>query len=314
MDAQKPKVALYVKRSFGDKMNASFDFIKENWKPLLKYSTYLILPLCLIQALNLNGFMGSIMGASMEQAATGDIATSPSWMNSSTFLLNYAGVVVLTMIGSLILTSLVYALIRLYGEREGRLQGITGNDLKPVFFRNMKRLFAMSVGIFVLVLVVLILIGVLIALSGYTAIVTVPLFIAFAVPLTMMTPIYAFEDITFFQALKKSYRLGFATWGGIFLMVLLMGIIANVLQTVVALPWYVAFVVKMFFTMSEAGNDATVSVGYSFLQYLLSVIMLFGAYLSAIFTFVGIAYQYGHASEVVDSVTVEEDIDNFDKL
>ena len=33
-----------------------------------------------------------------------------------------------------------------------------------------------------------------------------------------------------------------------------------------------------------------------------------------IFTFVGMAYQYGHASEVVDSVTVESDIDNFDKL
>jgi len=27
-----------------------------------------------------------------------------------------------------------------------------------------------------------------------------------------------------------------------------------------------------------------------------------------------VAYQYGHASEVVDSVTVESDIDNFDKL
>ena len=33
-----------------------------------------------------------------------------------------------------------------------------------------------------------------------------------------------------------------------------------------------------------------------------------------IFTFVGMAYQYGHASEVVDSVTVESDIDNFDNL
>ena len=28
MESQKPKVAMYVKRSFGDKLNASFDFIK----------------------------------------------------------------------------------------------------------------------------------------------------------------------------------------------------------------------------------------------------------------------------------------------
>ena len=33
-----------------------------------------------------------------------------------------------------------------------------------------------------------------------------------------------------------------------------------------------------------------------------------------IFTLVGLAYQYGHASEKLDNVTVESDIDNFDKL
>ena len=31
MESQKAKVAMYVKRSFGDKMNASFDFIKETF-------------------------------------------------------------------------------------------------------------------------------------------------------------------------------------------------------------------------------------------------------------------------------------------
>lgn len=41
MESQKPKIAMYVKRPFGEKLNASFDFIKENWKQLFKYSTYL---------------------------------------------------------------------------------------------------------------------------------------------------------------------------------------------------------------------------------------------------------------------------------
>ena len=55
MESQKPKIAMYVKRSFGEKLNASFDFIRENWKLMLKFTTYLLLPLCLIQALSLNG-------------------------------------------------------------------------------------------------------------------------------------------------------------------------------------------------------------------------------------------------------------------
>ena len=53
MESQKPKIAMYVKRPFGEKLNASFDFLKENWKLLLKFITYLLLPLCLIQALSL---------------------------------------------------------------------------------------------------------------------------------------------------------------------------------------------------------------------------------------------------------------------
>ena len=69
----------------------------------------------------------------------------------------------------------------------------------------------------------------------------------------------------------------------------------------------------LIFTMSD-GGEAGASVGLNFAQYLFSVLMLYGSYLSAIFTVVGLVYQYGHASEVVDSITVESDIDNFDKL
>lgn len=48
--------------------------------------------------------------------------------------------------------------------------------------------------------------------------------------------------------------------------------------------------------------------------YLLGVVQGFGTYLAMIFSLVGIAYQYGHASETADSVTVESDIENFDTL
>ena len=66
--------------------------------------------------------------------------------------------------------------------------------------------------------------------------------------------------------------------------------------------------------MSDVGSEATVSVGYSFMLYLLAIVQAFGTYLAMIFTLVGLAYQYGHASEKMDSVTIESDIDNFDKL
>ena len=283
MESQKPKVAMYVKRSFGEKLNASFDFIKENWKLLLKFITYLLLPVSLIQALSLNGLMGGALKISAV-ASTTAMAASPS---SLVGFMSYYGLYMLVfMIGTILLTSLIYAMIRTYNEREERLEGITLGSV----------------------------IGVLAALSLFTLFLTIPVIIAFTVPLALWAPIYLFEDITVMEAFKKTFRLGFATWGGIFLISLIMGIIANVLQSVTMMPWYIATLVKYFFSMSDAGSETTVSAGYGFLLYLLGIVQAFGAYVSMIFTYVGLAYQYGHASEVVDSVTVESDIDNFDKL
>lgn len=311
-ESQKPKVAMYVKRSFGEKLNASFDFIKEAWKPLLKFTTYLILPLSLIQALSLNGLMGGVLDIS---ALTEAGKQSSSILDLGVmFLVNYAAYMFLTIIGSVLMTSMVYALIRRYNESEERLEGITLGAIKSLLFHNIKRLLIMTGACILLVLVVFAIVGVLAGLTLFSLILTIPLLIACSVPLALLAPIYLFEDITLMEAFKKTFRLGFATWGGILLISIIMGIIASVLQGVTMTPWYIATLVKYFFAMSDTGNATTVSAGYSFMLYLLAIIQTFGAYLSAIFSLIGLAYQYGHATEVVDSITIESDIDNFDKL
>ena len=220
------------------------------------------------------------MGGAFAMTAMSKTATVPDTASLLGFMSYYGLYMIVFMIGSILLTSMIYALIRTYNEREERLEGITLGILKPLF----------------------------------TLFLTIPLLIAFVVPLALWAPIYLFEDITVMESFKKTFRLGFATWGGVFLISLIMGFIANVLQGVTMMPWYIATLVKYFFSLSDVGSETTVSAGYSFILYLLGIVQAFGAYLSMIFTFVGMAYQYGHASEVVDSVTVESDIDNFDKL
>lgn len=312
MDSQKPKIAMYVKRSFGEKLNASFDFIKESWKPLLKFSTYLILPVCLIQALSLNG----VMGGALEMSQLSQVTMGSPDISSLgvMFLVQYAAYILLSIIGIILLSSLVYGLIQKYNESEERLQGVTLGILKPLLFRNIRKLFALMGMSIILSVVVLAIVGALAGLSSFTLILTIPFLIAFGVPLALLTPIYLFEDISLVGAFNKTFRLGFATWGGILLISIVMGIIASVLQGVTMTPWYIATLVKYFFSMSDTGSATTVSAGYSFALYLLGILQTYGAYLSMIFSLVGLAYQYGHATEVVDSITVENDIDNFDKL
>ncbi len=258
MEAQKPKIALYVQRSFGEKLTATFDFIKENWKPLMKFTTYLMLPLCLLQGLSLNGLMsgtmalGDMTGGSFDSSVVG-----ASIMALVTYYSLYA---VLYLLGTVMLTSLVYALVRTYNEREERLEGVTLGMLKPLLFRNVRRVFLIMIIGVLLVLFVGLIVGFIATVIPFMAIafLFVLLVVVVSVPLAIWAPVYLFEDIYIIDALKKAYRLGFATWGGIVLISIVMGFIAAILQGVTMIPWYIGTIVKYIFAMTDAGGGATV--------------------------------------------------------
>jgi hypothetical protein len=130
--------------------------------------------------------------------------------------------------------------------------------------------------------------------SVFTLFATLPFFLACFIPLTLFIPIYVFEDIPPTRAFAKCFRIGFTTWGGTFLLLLVLGIINSIPLGVVAMPWYTVFITKLFFTLSNA-SGATVSAGYNFMLYLLTFVLMFGMYLFSVFVTVGLAYQYAHA-------------------
>lgn len=89
--------------------------------------------------------------------------------------------------------------------------------------------------------------GLLAALTPFTLILTLPMLVACVIPLSLFSPIYLFENNRYLGSLfKKTYRLGFATWGGVFLIALIMGLIGGILQGTNAAPG-MATIVKYFF-------------------------------------------------------------------
>lgn len=59
MESPAPKINFYRERTFGEKLNTTFDYLRHSWRPLLRYSLYFILPLCLVQAFFLNRVMSN---------------------------------------------------------------------------------------------------------------------------------------------------------------------------------------------------------------------------------------------------------------
>ncbi|WP_321334768.1 hypothetical protein [uncultured Bacteroides sp.] len=308
MEQGRTQSIFYMKRRFGDKMDASFQFIKESWKPLLRFTAYLLLPLCLLQAFFINCLMDGALKIAVFQES-GSIGTTDAVGFS--FWASYIAVLLCFLVGVMLFVSLVYGLMKIYneGEDEDRMKNISFAEFKPILLTNLKRSLKLFFFYFCVFLIVLCICAALVYLTPWTLVVTLPLLFVFYVPFLLLAPIYLFEKINFVDAFMRTFRLGFITWGGVFLVVLVMGFIAGLLQGVFTTPWYVATVVKFFFLQSNPDSIMGVSLGYGITLYLLAILQMFGAYLSLTFSLTGLAYQYAHASEVAAGITVKDDVD-----
>lgn len=311
MKLQNPKIVFYAQRKFGDKITATFDFVKENWRVMLKYLVYMVLPICLIQSLTMNRLMSEYLGMAMSDTIDTDIS-SGVWLS---LIANYGLTILFMMIGSMLISALVYTFMSVYNEREERLTDIKFADFKSAFYMRLTRyilliVFGIALGILAIAVVVL-----LAVLSPWTLMITIPLLFVCAIPLTLFVPVYLFEEkITIFQAFTRSLRLGFATWGGVFAVSFVIGIIANIVSGITMMPWYVATIVKQVFIATDIQSDVMVTPGYSFIIYVFGIIQAFGLYLAMALQLIAVAYQYGHAREKVDNVSVVSDIENFEQL
>ena len=314
MENLRPRIEYYRQRTFSEKMNVIFAFIRENWKPLLKYSFYLIMPVCLLQSFAMSSMLGIAFNAGFKAGAGSDNLFGSSL---TTFFGSYGVLMFCFMTGSCILSGLVYAMMQTYAVRENRLQDVTLNDFKYLFFKNAWKYIRLMVAIIVVFVMIVLLMGLLAYISTWSLIATIPLMLVCVlvmIPLMLIIPVYIFErDITFTGAFRKAWKLGMATLGGMIGLMIVLYFISSAIQTVTMLPWYMLTIIGSIFSVtSESAMNQ--SVIYKFSQYVLGLIQSYGMYVSSIIGVIGLAFQYFHAREKVEGVAIESNISNFSNL
>jgi hypothetical protein len=308
---RKPKIEFYRQRNFSEKMNATFDFIRENWKVLLKYTFYLIMPVCLIQTFAMNSFIGDYFGLLSS-------ATGRGFSGSMAGVLgNYGALTLCSLIGSAIIAGMVYAMMQAYATRENGLRQITLNDFKENLVANAWKIIRISLFLIFICTILVSAVILLATLSTVSLFLTVPLFIVFLlllIPFIMVVPVYIFErDLRFYDAIRKAWLLGTKTLGGMIAFLIVLSIISSVIQTVTMLPWYITILSGFVFSLTSESvmNQSAV---FKFVLYILGLIQSYGTYVSSIIGVVGLAFHYFHAREKIEGVSIESSISNFSDL
>lgn len=299
---EKERIVIYKVRAFGDKLNVTFDFIRENWRPMLKYMTYMMLPLACVLGVTLSKFMTIYTKLLVDQKEPDSYAG---------VAITYGLTILIYALATLLLSTVVYSLMRIYRERKNRLEDLTYADLKPTFWRMFKRMLILGLVFLVLYVLAIVLIIGLAALTPWTLLLTIPALLVCIVPLAYWMPSYMFEDISVFAALEKSYRLGFPTWGGIVLIIIVLGFLSTAISSIASIPWSVGLVV---YTLLSESNNGNVPVLLEFLMYLLTVVQAYCSLVVSSLGLVGMAFQYGHAADKIDGITMDRNIENFEQL
>ena len=317
MEYPNPKIKFFKVRTLGEKLSVTFDFLRETWKPLLKFSFYLILPICLFQSFVLNSSMSSMysMGYNMGAGNEG--------INFYPMILSYLFYLLFVLLGTSVLNAMVYSLMSEYDQRETRLMSITLQDFKSALIKKtvkLLRAFLLFVGAIVLLGLLAFLLLYALASENLYGIFVFLLIIIIAglifimIPMQLFMPIYLFEEISFSGALKKTFKYGVAHWGGTFVIVFIFGLLANIISSVTMMPWYVMLLVGQMLSITGQGSGINASIWYQFISYLLGILQSYGMYASYLLTSVGIAFQYFHIREKNEGITIDTNIRDFDRL
>jgi hypothetical protein len=317
---QTPKIEIYRTRTFSDKLTDTFNFLRENWRPLLKYFIYIMLPVSIVMAFFVNHFWNGYISLIMMLENIG----SGLDFGTLSFALSTIGVIIVSLIAYAILAGLTFCLIRLYDKRPQRLKDLTFDEMKPELMYCMKRsavLIVVSVLLVIAAVIVLLIpVGLAFWINGVLGFLSIVLLyiilIVLVIPLTLVTPIYLMEDqIGVIPAFAKAFRLGFATWGGIFAVMFIVGIITSVLQTFTMMPWYILSMIKMALSISDNLEGSFFNTFFfTFLQYLTCILQCLGYLLAELMTLVALTIQYGHACDKIDGVGVAQKIVHFEEF
>lgn len=304
MERTRPKIELYRTRSFSEKLNAAFDFCTENWKAIMKWYAYLALPLCFVSGYFYNAYFKDVFSLRVIRD------TDPAQLVNAllSFFLSAGGWTISVLLLSWVSVSLFYALLRLYDEREERLNDLTFEELRPVLLRNMGRIFVLSL---LIVLSLAVLYTALIALIvgafeihtglGVLLILLVLMgsFVLF-IALALTGPTCLLDDeVNVTQSLFKGLRLGVKTFGGVFAVGAICSLISWVVSCIAMIPYYVSVLPSLF---QEGGADAFTPSGIEKVWATLSTVcMLFVNYISYVLPMLGMGYQYGHAANKLDN-------------
>ncbi|MGB3850095.1 MAG: hypothetical protein WA958_09025 [Tunicatimonas sp.] len=277
------KINFYEKRDFGEKINVTFAFLRQNFAPLAKSILFIAGPAILLIAVVAGIYQASIMGMGAG-ADPFDFAEILSQSSLTSFL---------SIFVSALLVTVVYAYLILYTERAD-YDNIT---VAEVWERVKRHYLVVVVSTFVY--------SVLVGL-GFLLLI-IPGFIALAA-LSFLFIIQMKEGLSLGAAFSRCFKLVSDNYLSTLGLIFVIAVLITIISMVVMLPFGLALGVPTFFSITEgdglADSGGTLQVVLIIFQAISSLL----SYLLYAILLIAVAFQYANLVEKKEAAGLLESV------
>lgn len=305
------RIEYHKTRDFGKKINATIEFIKQNFKPLFKAMLYIAGPPVILGSI----LMAQILDNFMNILTYSTQGIDPELDELMGLISPAIGAAIFLVIGGTALIAVVYDYMILY-EKQGK--DIAVREVWELTKRSFWRVLGTML-LYVLVLmlayvVMLIPTFLLAAISPALTFIGIIIFYAGAVyvvvSFSLIFIVMAYEKVNFGTAVTRCFQLIKSKWWSTFGLFIVTSLIQSVISSIFFLPWYIIFILKMLHstdanTFDEPGVVTQLAGTICLLFYLVISYLLYCVPL------VALAFQYFNLVELKESKGLMAKIETF---
>ncbi len=309
-------IEFHKARDFSKKINDTFEFLKQNFAPLIKSVLFIAGPPVLMGSLLIGSFIGDFLNLSQDSYTNpGSSEMAEKYFLSINFWLQIILAMIFLIVSGVASLSSINNYILLYGEKKSNQIEVSEvwARVKETFWMYLGTMFFFGLLFMLAYIVMLVPIVILSSISPFLVFFGVMglfvglIYLLFGASLTFF--IRAYEKAGFFEAIKRSFYLVSGKWWSTFGLIFILSMIVSTMSYLFIMPWYIATIVSSLHSVS---TDAFQEPSFNWKLLTLVSFTLYYLAQMVLYTIpnVGIALQYFNLVELKEAKGLMNEIQN----
>ncbi|PWL30035.1 hypothetical protein [uncultured Roseivirga sp.] len=296
-------------RTFGQKLEGTFEFIRINAKPLFKSLFFFSSPFVLLGTF----LVSNILSSSFNAGINSNAGAEPSVSELMSIGFSAIGFMFLMAFAGTMIVSTIYACVRCYEQYQSAdyTTSEVWDRVKKIYWTIFGTTLLYGIVFFVAYMILIFPLALFAAVLSVLVIPVIYLFMGFYMVIMFTAiPAQIFEGKGIGSGLSQAFRLLKGNWWSSIGLLLLFLLIYNAVIVIFALPFYGSMIFS-FFSTAEMDLMEETPAYMSLLNYLFGAILLIGSFLTYSIPLVGMTVQYFSLSEEKDATALMKKIDAF---